>query len=48
MFLTFLTFCVGAVQELKVVIGGLVSPLLLRPLGILVVIDCRKLHLCLK
>lgn len=38
--LILLAFCIGTVQQLKVVIGGLVSPLLLLPLGILVVIDC--------
>lgn len=40
MFLIFLTICVGIVQKCKVMVGGLVSPLRLHPLGILVVIGC--------
>lgn len=40
MLLMLLTFCVGTVQEIKVVVGCLVSPFLFCPLGILFGIDC--------
>lgn len=44
MFLIPLTFCVGTVQEIKVVVGCLVSPFLFCLLGILLDIGCSYRH----